>query len=161
MEQNKQISMKKERKIDKIDTKILNILLKNSRLSYRKIARMLKVSTATIMNRVNNLNKKVIKKYSVLLDYDEIGYEIEAIIELSISKGKLIEVEKRIAIHPNVFAVYDIMGDFDAVVIARFKNRKSLDSFIKKIQTYDFVEDTFTKFVLHTIKEEPLIVDHD
>src|SRR3989344_284066 len=152
MEQNKQISMKKERKIDKIDTKILNILLKNSRLSYRKIARMLKVSTATIMNRVNNLNKKVIKKYSVLLDYDEIGYEIEAIIELSISKGKLIEVEKRIAIHPNVFAVYDIMGDFDAVVIARFKNRKSLDSFIKKIQTYDFVEDTFTKFVLHTIK---------
>jgi len=42
-------------------------------------------------------NKKVIKKYSVLLDYDEIGYEIEAIIELSISKGKLIEVEKRIA----------------------------------------------------------------
>ena len=49
--------------------------------------------------------------------------------------------------------------DFDAVIIARFKNRKSMDYFLKKIQTYDFIERTFTKFILHTIKEEPLRID--
>ena len=143
-------------KVDELDKKILNLLLSDSRLSYRKIARILKVSPATIMNRINHLNKNIIKKYSVLLDYEKLGYEIEVIIELRISKGKLIEVEKKIAIHPNVVAVYDITGDYDAVIIARFKNRKSMDEFLKKIQTYDFVERTFTKFVLHTIKEEPL-----
>src|SRR3989344_8019798 len=145
--------------IDELDKKILNILLQDARLSYRKIAKMLKVSPATIMNRINSLNKEIIKKYSVLLDYEKLGYEVEVIIELRISKGKLIEVEKKIATHPNVVAVYDITGDFDAVIIARFKNRKSMDYFLKKIQTYDFIERTFTKFILHTIKEEPLRID--
>ncbi|MBS3090573.1 Lrp/AsnC family transcriptional regulator [Candidatus Pacearchaeota archaeon] len=154
--------MEKQEKIEKIgefDKKILNLLLEDSRLSYRKIAGILKVSPATIMNRTNNLHKNIIKKYSALLDYEKLGYEIEVIIELRISKGKLIEVEKKIATHPNVVAVYDITGDFDAVIIARFKNRKSMDYFLKKIQTYDFIERTFTKFILHTIKEEPLRID--
>lgn len=149
----------KEEKIDKLDEKILNLLLEDSRRSYRKISRILRVSPATIMNRVNVLNKSIVKKYSVLLDYEKLGYDIEVIIELRISKGKLIEVEKKIATHPSVTAVYDITGDFDAVIIARFKNRRTMDAFLKKIQTYDFVERTFTKFVLHTIKEEPLSVD--
>ena len=140
--------------IDELDKKILNILLEDARLSYRKIAKMLKVSPATIMNRINHLNKNIIKKYSVLLDYEKLGYEIEVIIELRISKGKLIEVEKKIATHPNVVAVYDITGDFDAVIIARFKNRKSMDLFLKKIQTYDFVERTETKLILNMIKED-------
>jgi len=89
----------------------------------------------------------------------KLGYDVEVIIEIRISKGKLIEVEKEIANHPNIFAVYDVTGDFDAVIIARFKNRKSMDYFLKKIQTYDFIERTFTKFILHTIKEEPLRID--
>lgn len=146
-----------ERKIDRLDKKILDLLLDDSRLSYRKIAGKLRVSTATIMNRINNLNKQgIIKKYCILMDYDKLGYDIEVIIELRISKGKLFEVEQRIATHPNVTAVYDITGDFDAVVIARFESRKEMDDFLKKIQKYDFVERTFTKFVLHTLKEEPL-----
>src|SRR3989344_968032 len=155
--ENKQ--MEKSEKIDELDKKILNLLLEDSRSSYRKISRILKVSPATIMNRINNLNKDIIKKYSVLLDYEKIGYEIEVIIELRISKGELIEVEKKIATHPNVVAVYDITGDYDAVIITKFKNRKTMDSFLKKIQTYDFIERTFTKFILHTIKEEPLRID--
>ena len=147
--------MKKQEKepIDKLDRKILNILLSDARLSYRRIAKKLKVSTATIMNRINNLNKNIIKKYSTILNYEALGYEIEVIIELRVSKGKMIEVEKKIATNPNVFAVYDVTGDYDAVVVARFKNRRAMDSFLKNIQTYDFVERTFTKFVLHTIKE--------
>ncbi len=156
---NNQEEKQAESQIDKLDKRILNLLLEDSRLSYRKIARILKVSPATIMNRVNNLNKNIIKKYSVLLNYEKLEYEIEVIIELRISKGKLIEVERKIATNPNVVAVYDITGDYDAVIIARFKNRRVMDSFLKKIQTYDFVERTFTKFVLHTIKEEPLMVD--
>ena len=148
-----------ERKIDELDKKILNLLIDDARLSYRKIAGKLRVSTATIMNRVNYLNNGYIKKYSALTDNEKLGYDIEVIIELRISKGKLMEVEKKIAINPNVVAVYDITGDFDAVIIARFKNRRAMDYFIKKIQTYDFVERTFTKFVLHTIKEEPLKIE--
>ena len=82
------------------------------------------------------------------------GYDVEVIIEIRISKGKLIEVEKEIANHPNVFAVYDVTGDFDAVILARFPSRRKMDAFIKKLQTYAFVERTNTRMILNTIKEK-------
>src|SRR3989339_501941 len=143
--------------IDKTDVEILRVLEKNARLSLRKIAKKVGVSVATVMHRVNKLeNEGIIRKYIALLDYDKLGYELEAVISVDVAKGKLFEVEKKIATDPSVHAVYDITGHFDVIVIARFKTRKSLDTFVKKIQTYDFVEKTETAIVLNTIKEDPM-----
>ena len=110
------------------------------------------------MNRVNALNKEIIKKYTAVLDYEKLGYDAEVIIEVRISKGKLFEVEKEIANHPNVFAVYDVTGDFDAMILARFDSRRKMDAFIKKLQTYDFVERTNTRMILNTIREKQVKV---
>ena len=140
--------------IDNLDNKILNILIENSRLSYRKIAKKLKTSVATIMNHVNKLEEQgIINRYTADLDYYKLGYDIKVIILLRISKGKLFEVEKKISKHKSVFAVYDVTGDYDAIILARFKSRKALDKFLKEIQSYDFVERTHTSFILNTMKE--------
>jgi Lrp/AsnC family transcriptional regulator for asnA, asnC and gidA len=137
-----------------LDIKILNILLENSRLSYRQIAKMLKVSTATVMTHVKELeSKKIIKRYTTELSFFNLGYEFKAIIQMRISKGKLFEVEKKIAQNPNVYAVYDLTGDYDAILLVRFKTRDSLDKFLKKIQGYDFVERTHTSLILNVLKE--------
>ena len=137
------------------DKKILNIIVENSRLSLRKIAKKANVSVATVMHHIKKLEKDgVIKKYTSKLDYEKAGYDIEVMIEIRISKGKLFEVERKIASNPNVFAVYDITGAFDSLVLARFPTRRQMDHFLKKLQTYDFVERTETKLILNTIKEE-------
>jgi DNA-binding Lrp family transcriptional regulator len=144
--------------IGNLDDKILNVLLENSRLSYRQIAKKLKTSVATIMNHVNKLEEsKIIKRYTADIDFYKIGYDIKVIIQLRISKCKLFEVEKKIGKNPSVFAVYDITGDYDAILLCRFKTRNSLDKFLKEIQTYDFVERTHTSFILNTIKEEQTV----
>lgn len=141
-------------KIDDTDKKILNLLIDDARLSYRKIARKTSVSVATVMNRVKRLEKTgVITKYTIGVKYSLIGYDMQLIIDVRIAKGKLYEVENKLAKHPNVFAVYDNTGPFDATIIAKFKNRRSADAFIKKIQKYDFVERTETKLLLKTIRE--------
>lgn len=144
--------------LDAVDKGILNALLGNSRLSYRQIAKKMNVSAATVMHRIKALEKEVIRNYTLSLDYEKMGYSIEVIFEVRISKGKLFEVEQKIAHHPNVIAVYDITGDFDAVIIARFESRRKMDDFLKKMQTYTFVERTYTKFILNTIKEKPMEV---
>jgi DNA-binding Lrp family transcriptional regulator len=145
---------------DETDKRILNAVIENSRLSLRQIAKKLGVSVATVMHHLNKLeNEKIIKKYTAYLDYEKIGYDVEVIIEIRISKGKLLDVEKKIAVHPNVFGIYDVTGAFDAVILARFKTRRHMDAFLKKIQTYEFVERTETKLVLQTIKEEGIKVE--
>lgn len=140
--------------LDDLDKSIISILQDDSRLSYRQIAKRVGVSAATVMNRIKELEKEVLKKYTVILDYEKLGYDAEVLIEVRIAKGRLLEVEKEIAHDPNVFAVYDTTGDFDAVILARFPNRRKMDAFLKKIQKYDFVERTNTKFILNTIREK-------
>lgn len=139
---------------NKTDKRILALLLKNSRLSYRQIAKKLKLAVATVMNHIKKLEKnKIIEQYTTKLNYEKLGYDITVVIQLRISKGKLLEVEKKIATHPNVTNLYDLTGVFDALLVAKFKNRKQMDVFLKKIQTYDFIERTETMLVLNTLKE--------
>ena len=146
--------------LDNTDKKIMNVLSDNSRLSLRQIAVKIKVSVATVMHRLNRLeNEGLLKKYTTKIDYEKIGYDVEVMIEMRISKGRLLDVEKKIAVHPNVFAVYDVTGAFDAVILARFRNRRQMDNFLKNIQTYEFVERTETKLILKTIKEESLMIE--
>jgi DNA-binding Lrp family transcriptional regulator len=141
--------------LDPIDKGVLNALLEDSRLSYRQIAKKLRISPATVMHRVNRLLKDgIIRSHTISLDYEKLGFDVNVLIEVRVSRGKLFDVEKRIAGHPNVYAVYDITGDFDAVIIAKFPSRKSMDAFLKKLQTFEFVERTETKLILNTIKEE-------
>lgn len=99
----------------------------------------------------------IIKGYTALVDYDKLGYDIDVIINIKVSKGKLLQVEAKIAASENIVAVYDVTGDYDAVVIGKFSNRRSLDAFLKKIQTYEFVERTNTVVILNTIKERRFI----
>lgn len=143
--------------IDKKDQDIINVLIDDSRLSYRKIAKKVDLSVATVLNRIKRLEKEnIIKGYSAIVDYEKLGYDVWVIIQIRISKGKLFDVEQKIATHPNVFIVYDHTGDFDTTIVAKFKTRKLMDNFLKKIQTYDFVERTETKLILNTLKEDQI-----
>lgn len=145
--------------LDETDIKILKALVLNARLSSRQIAQKLGISTGTVLARIRNLEKTgIIKGYSAIIDYEKLGYELTAITEITVSKGKLIELEKEIAKFQNVCCVYDITGLTDAMVIAKFKTRKELSDFTKRLLKMPFVERTNTHLVLTTVKEDFRIV---
>ena len=140
--------------IESTDKKILNIMAENSRHSLREIAKKAGISVATAMYHVRNLEeKKILKNYTSRIDYEKLGFDVQVMIEIRILKGRLFDVEKKIATNPNVFAVYDVTGSSDAIIFARFESTRQMDNFLKKLQTYEFVEKTETKLILNTIKE--------
>ena len=150
----------KNSNIDELDLEILKILSIDSRKNKSTIAEDLKRSPNTIIKHINDLKEDgIIKNYGVQIDYEKLGYEIMAIIEVTISKGKMFEVEEKIAENPNVFGVYDITGTYDALILARFKTREELSIMIKEIHKSPNVERTNTHFVLNTIKETSSFVD--
>lgn len=145
--------------IDDKDTKILKHLLIDARQSSRQLAHRLGVSTVTMISRLRKLEeKKIIQGYSVRLDHELLGYEITAIIEIKTTKGKMLEIENKIAKQDNVIAVYDITGDADTIVIAKFKDRGSLSIFVKKLSVIPNVENTVTHIVLNTVKEDNRLI---
>ena len=143
-----------------IDLNILGILSKNSRVNYNQIALKLGNSPVTIKKHVEELEQKgVIKGYGIDINFEKLGYDIIATIEVTVSKGKMIEVETDIAENPNVFGVYDITGDYDALVFARFKTRTELSAMIKKLHSSPYVERTNTHLILKVIKEGSSFVE--
>lgn len=141
--------------LDETDVKILRALTIDSRLSSRQIAKQCSVSVGTVLTRLKRMESQgIIKGYSALLDHEKLGYELTVVSEITVSKGRLLEVENEIARLPNVCCVYDVTGLIDAVIIAKFKSREELSKFTKRLLSIPHVERTNTHVVLTTVKED-------
>ena len=141
--------------LDDLDVAILRRLNQDARKSFRDIARDLEVSISTVSNRVKRLESEgIILGYAPLLDEKKLGYDVLAVIGIRISKGKLLEVQRKIAREDKVIEVYDVTGEYDSVVIARLRNTKELDAFIKRLVAMENVERTYTQVVLNVVKQE-------
>ena len=140
--------------IDKRDLEIISLLLENSRVSAREIARRLRLSTGTVQARLKRLEEMgVIKGYTLELNLEELGYQFPVLIDIKVSKGKMRIIEEKLSQMDNVSAVYDITGEYDITVIARFRTRRELDAFIKHLQEMEYIERTNTKLILNVICE--------
>ena len=130
-------------------------LLRDGRVSFRRLASEMRISTTTVASRVVRLERaNVIKGYSASVDFQKLGYELTVITEIHVSKGKLVEMEQEIAKLPNVCAVYDVTGEIDAVVISKCRSREELSRFTKALLSMHFVERTNSHLVLTTVKED-------
>lgn len=140
--------------LDELDRKIIQKLLNNSRISMRQLASELDVALGTIANRLKRLeNDDIIKGYSVILDPAKVGWEMTVIVGLRITKGKMIEVQKRIAEDHRVFIVYDVTGDYDSFVVAKVRDTDDLNDLTKGVLTSEGIERSLTHVVLNTVKE--------
>ncbi len=141
--------------IDKTDRKILKEYTEDSRQSYREIARKIGVAPGTVVSRIREMEKQgIILKYTAQLDYQKLGYDLTAITEITVSKGMIIEVGKEITKFREACAIYNVTGDSDVMVVAKFKDREDLSNFTKKVLKIPHVDRTKTHLVLITLKED-------
>lgn len=145
--------------LDETDRRILGLLNKDARLSFRRISRELKVSLTKVTSRVKKMEREgFIKGYIPLIDPEKLGFDMLVIIGLDISKAKTVEIQQKIAKDPHVLSAYNTIGQWDSVIIARFKSRFDLDTFIRKVLTIPGVDKTYTQLVLNIVKDEKRIL---
>ena len=141
--------------MDELDKKILDLLTVDGRKSYRKISRELDVSVGTVHNRVDKLTKSgIINKFVPIVDHEKLGYNLTAIIGIELQGGTINYLVDKKPFKNNLLAVYDVTGQFDAIVIAKFKDTFELNNFIKLLLKEEPVIKTYTQTVLNIIKEE-------
>ncbi len=145
--------------IEELELKIVRSLNKNSRKSFREIAKEIGTSAPVVINKIKRLEEQgAIKGYIPILDPEYFGFNLIAIVGIRISDGKLIETQEKIAEDSHVFAIYDVTGEWDSIVIAHFKSREDLNSFIKNVLSQKYVDRTVTHIVLNVVKDERRIV---
>lgn len=145
--------------LDDADVGLLRALNGDARKSYRDLAKELGLALSTVSTRVKRLEEQgYITGYVPVLDPQKLGFDLVVIVGVKIGHGKLLEVQQKIAKLPRVYGVYDVTGDWDGIVIARFRDREELNGFVKEILAIPHVERTGTQLVLNTVKEEKRVL---
>ncbi len=141
--------------LDDLDRSILEELNADARRSHREIAHRLKVSPTTVSARVSRLEAQgTIRGYIPVLDDEQLGWDLWAVVGIRILKGRLREVEERLAKDPRAYVIFDVTGDYDALLIGRFRDRRDLDRFVKHALQDPHVERSNTQVVLNRVKED-------
>lgn len=141
--------------MDDLSRKIIDSLNNDARKSFREIAKETGTSVTAVIHAVKGMESKgIIRGYIPVIDPVLVGYDLSAVIAVRISQGKIMEAQKKIAEDPHVAAVYDVTGEWDCLVVARFKGRDDLNRFIKKINAHPNIDRTVTHLILNTVKEE-------
>lgn len=68
-----------------LDGQLINALLNNGRESYRSLAEELDVSVTTVSNHLTDLEAAgVVEGFTPTVDYDKLGYDVTAILQLKV-----------------------------------------------------------------------------
>ncbi len=148
-----------KKKLDAIDLQIIRALEEDSRASLRKLAQRIGITPNILHNRLKGLEHEgIILGYVPLVDSAKMGYALTAIIMIQVEGGHIIEVENEIAKESNVLSVYDITGEYDAVVFAKFRDNASLNGYLKRLLTERFIKRTTTMIALNAVKEYSKVI---
>lgn len=145
--------------LDYINYRILDVLSKNSSLPFVELAKQIGISDATIHTRVKKLlTLGIIKKFTIFVDNDLLGYDHLAFINLKIEKGRTEETTTNLMEIDEILEIHEIYDKFDLLIKIRSKNLDNLrDIIVNKILSINYVKETELMTVLRTRKEEQMI----
>jgi len=137
--------------------KILEQLLQDSTQNYRNIARLTGTTAGTVHNRIRKMRESgILERFTVRVNPLELGYDLCIIMDIQVKGGYLERVQKRYSRDPNICAIYDITGENDTTLVAKFRTMTELNRFVKGVASDKNVIRTSTKIVLNVLKEEPV-----
>lgn len=139
--------------MDEIDIEIIRILEENARTSFRTIAKKLGLSPMAIVKRIRKLERNgIIKKYTVMLDPNLMGYVCSLCILIRVKAGYDPEdIGRKIAEYSQTYIVNVIAGDHDLAIISRCRNRDELKMYLSSINRIEGVERVNSYFVIKNI----------
>jgi Lrp/AsnC family transcriptional regulator for asnA, asnC and gidA len=109
--------------LDDIDRQIIEFLTKDSRASFRKIAKQTDVSVDTITRRYQKLEKNNVIQPTITVNLRKLGYEAVVFFGLKVaSQNVLRKITEKVGTIPDITAVMETTGEYDLTVIAAVRN---------------------------------------
>ncbi len=137
-----------------LDIQLLAALRDDARQSARQLAERLSVSPSTVSNRLKSLQDRgVIRGYRPDIDYARLGFGLVAITKIKARGDALPAIVAALAEDDRLMKVFEITGDFDVLVIGRFRDENEMNREIKRMLSLPGIEGTNTSIVLSAAKD--------
>ncbi|MHA2357856.1 MAG: Lrp/AsnC family transcriptional regulator [Candidatus Heimdallarchaeaceae archaeon] len=140
--------------VDKLDKEIINILRKDSKTPFEKIAKLLNTTRQTIHNRVRSLRENgVIRSFSIIVDDKAIGLDVTAIILILLDRAasvweftaKELWTKKE---DLGIIEMHHLAGEYDVMVKLKTENIGTLEKNLVVITSIKGVQRTHTLICL-------------
>ncbi|MFC4249160.1 HTH-type transcriptional regulator Lrp [Natribaculum luteum] len=139
---------------ENLDAKLVNALLGDGRASLRSLAEELDVSVTTVSNHLSELEDQgVIEGYTPRVDYDSLGYDVTAVIQLKVEGHALPDITDSLREHRQMTSVYEVTGDYDIIAVGKFKDTDGMNEQIKTLLTDPDIKESNTSVVLNSVSE--------
>ncbi|MFB6097504.1 MAG: HTH-type transcriptional regulator Lrp [Haloferacaceae archaeon] len=139
---------------ENLDAKLINALLGDGRASLRSLAEDLDVSVTTVSNHLRDLEDEgVIEGYTPKVNYDALGYDVTAIIQMKVEGGALPDITERLNGLDQMISVYEVTGDYDVIAIGKFLDTDDMNRQIKELLSDVDIRESNTSVVLNAVVE--------
>jgi len=136
-----------------LDSEIIKLLVKDSRQSYRELAKQLDISHVSVSSRVKAMEESgVIRGYTSITDPDKMGFYPLCLRISTAQGGNLSKIGDDIAGHPEINVVMRISGDYEILALAMCESRESALVLLDKINEIKGIAKAESHVVLEAIK---------
>ncbi|PIN84801.1 MAG: hypothetical protein COV47_05475 [Candidatus Diapherotrites archaeon CG11_big_fil_rev_8_21_14_0_20_37_9] len=139
---------------DKVDNKIIQILLEDGRASFSAIAKEVKLTDVAIKKRVERLKRRgIINSISADLNYKTLGYENPIFVQIRSELSKNKDVIKRLSEIDYVLELHQTLGEYNILVKLIVPDIDSAEKFVERLGVLDGVLDIKTLVVISEVKK--------
>ena len=141
--------------LDEMDQKIVQLLIKNARMSYSDIAQQVGISRVAVKMRIQALEKKgIIEEYTTIINPQRISGAVSCYFEIEVLPETLPQVIKRLEDNGCITQIYRVTGKNRLHVHAVTASGEEMERLIREeMDTLPGILDISCHTILSRIKD--------
>ncbi|MEM3913474.1 MAG: Lrp/AsnC family transcriptional regulator [Desulfurococcaceae archaeon] len=144
--------------LDDVDRRIISELMKNARITYRELAKLLNLTDVAIIKRIRKLEQtKVVKKYTTIVDPNALGYSKISYTGINVKPEKLFDVVKTLKEKTYIKYLALTSGDHDVLAVIWASSASELEKIHEEIKNLDGVLSVYPMILSEVVKDEAYI----
>ncbi len=141
------------------DVVVLAHLRKNARAKLKEISRQTDIPVSTLFERVRAPLGGYIRKYTCLLNNNELGFSSRATLILKVDKEQKHDIGQFLEKHQNVNSLYRINNGYDFLIDVIFRQMADLEEFIEQLERKFRIKHKEVYFIIGEVKQEAFLAD--
>lgn len=138
--------------MDDTDRRLLALLRKDARTPVIALAKELKVSRATVQNRISKLERDgVILGYTIKLNHQAESNVVKAIMSISVEAKDESNVLDQLHKFPEILSIYHTNGHWDLIAEIQAENLSFLGELLGRIRSVEGIVQTEASLLLDLI----------
>ena len=133
---------------------LIKALRRNSRANIKEIAETLNCPVSTLYDTLHKLEKKNIVEYTAKIDYEKIGYPIQAIIILKTTTEHNSKLYAYLNKRTELNTIYRINNRTSYCVEAICKTQQELNELLEEIEENNTLTQINVYTIIETIQKE-------